>query len=82
MSSCSFSLTVGILSASGRAVNVTASVFEDFKTLVAERGIDADTIIRKQDEGTKLTRAVCCRFINNNKKKMNELHFNECASHG
>lgn len=63
MSSRSFSLTVGILSASGRAVNVTAPVFEDFKTLVAEHGMDADTIIMNQDKGTKLTRAVCSRFI-------------------
>lgn len=63
MSPHSFPLTVGILFASGRAANVTAPVFESFKTLVSEHGIDADTIIRKRDEGTKLTRAARSRLI-------------------
>lgn len=63
MSSRSFSVTVGVLSASGRAVNVTAPVLEDFKTLVTEHGMDADAIIMNQDKGTKLTRALCSSFI-------------------
>lgn len=63
MSSRFFSLTVGILSASGRAVNVTAPVLEDFKTLVTEHGMDANTIIMNQDKGTKLTHAVWSPFI-------------------
>lgn len=66
---CSFSLTVGILSASGRAANVTAPALEGFKTLVAEHGMDADTIIMNQDKGTKLARAVCRRFIQKKKRK-------------
>lgn len=53
MSSRSFSVTLVILCASGRAVNVTAPVLEDFKTLVTEHGMDADTIIMNQDKGKR-----------------------------
>ena len=53
-------------SPSGRTMNVTAAVMDDFESLVMKHGIEADTIIINQDEGTetdtdKMTDVlVCC----------------------